>query len=683
MIKQIRPSIGITAFVLSLSGAASAATFLFGSSFTYDEALRSWPEAVVVGDVSGDGRDDAVLATSDYADPMKAYRLFIYAQTMQGTLAAPIQLPYLGTVGTLQLRMQMADVNNDGIKDIVVGHDQGITVFIALGNMRFAVTKTELPGPLSSLAVADLDRDGNVDIVRQAYNDSALSVLIGDGTGAFRSIPGPLAHAAWHQSFEIGDVTGDGLLDLVFTNQISLTVYPGKGTGDFMTPREYAYPDEEPRGFSSVAITDMNHDGRSDVLTTTSGNPPNAKIWIYTQAVDGSLSQPQVWTTYDMPEALMIADLDRNGYQDLLMMHAGWYRLGIYFQGRQGFAPEIGAWVPYATHYNQDGLTTGDLDSDGCTDVAIADYNHGLLALHGKNCYEPWAMANHHDGDFDGDGIADILWHNTATGASVIWKSGNSATQIPMAKVTDTNWTIAGAGDFNGDGKSDVLWHHLVTGANTLWRSGDDKQSLKLAPVNLSWEVVGIGDFDGNGNDDILWRRKNSGANAIWEGGNQSNARSVTSVTDLSWKVAGVGDFDGNGKADILWRHIGDGRNALWRNADYDNNQAVATMPDLGWQVAGLGDFDNDAHADILWHHAFDGRSAIWYSANDATSRVLTRRTNSSWKVSGIGDFANDGHSDILWRNSLTGANTIWRDANSTTLKGVSAVTNMNWKIMR
>jgi hypothetical protein len=42
--------------------------------------------------------------------------------------------------------------------------------------------------------------------------------------------------------------------------------------------------------------------------------------------------------------------------------------------------------IPYASSYENDGLAVGDLDSNGCKDLAIVDYNHGLVVLYGRNC---------------------------------------------------------------------------------------------------------------------------------------------------------------------------------------------------------------------------------------------------------------------------------------------------------
>lgn len=686
MNKQIRQLALVGAFAFfTVSGPASAARFGYKSLAVYGDASGSWPDAVVVGDVTGDGRDDAVLATAEYFNPAKDFNLFIYAQTAQGTLAPPVQLPYLGTVTGFGVRLQMADLNNDGIKDIVVGHDLGLTVFISLGNRRFKTSSIIAPGQLYALAAADINGDGNIDVVKQGY-EGDLSILLGNGKGELGPVRKFAASAAWHQAFRIADVTADALPDLIFANQTSLTIHPGKGNGDFAPPRKFPYPGTDTRGFSSLAIADVNHDGRKDILAATAANLPTSKIWIYEQAVDGRLSSPRTIPSFDMPEALSVADLDRDGYQDVFTMHGGWYRIGFYLQGRSGLAPEVLTFSPqylHATHFNQDGMATGDLDGDGCTDTAIADNRDGLDVVHGQNCYEPWTMANGHHGDFDGDGKSDILWHDTASGASTIWRSGNSAEQIPMVQVTDTRWVIAGIGDFNGDGKSDVLWHHATTGANALWRSGDYSQSTSLTRINnLAWEIVGIGDFDGNGKDDILWRQKYTGANAVWGGGSYNNAWNLSAVTDPDWKVVGVGDFDGNQKADVLWRHRADGRNAIWRGAVHSDNQAISAISNTAWQVAGVGDFDKDGRSDILWRLGLNGQIAIWHSANVASNRTLTQVTDLRWKIAGVGDYDHDGRSDIFWRHA-DGTNVIWRDGNFSTRRAVTGITDMDWKAIK
>ena len=59
--------------------------------------------------------------------------------------------------------------------------------------------------------------------------------------------------------------------------------------------------------------------------------------------------------------------------------------------------------------------------------------------------------------DYDGDGRSDMFWRNTTTGANTIWKSGNAATPLAVASVTNQGWHVAGIGDFDGDGSRRLL----------------------------------------------------------------------------------------------------------------------------------------------------------------------------------------------------------------------------------
>ena len=276
-------------------------------------------------------------------------------------------------------------------------------------------------------------------------------------------------------------------------------------------------------------------------------------------------------------------------------------------------------------------------------------------------------------GDFNGDGLSDILWRNRDNGRNAIWRSGNSATPQAVSTVDSQAWKVAGVGDFNGDRISDILWRNSSDGRNSIWRSANWATPQTVSTVAVqAWKVAGIGDFNGDGTSDILWRNSDGGRNAIWRSGNSTMPQAVSTVDSQTWKVAGVGDFNGDGISDILWRNSIDGRNSIWRSANWATAQAVSTVASQAWQVAGIGDFNGDGISDILWRNMVDGRNSIWRSANSSTILLVSTMAGQAWKVAKVGDFDGDGRADILWRND-DGANAIWRSANSATPLGVAA----------
>lgn len=672
----------------SLPWTTNAAGFGFKPYLVYDEAVTVRPYAVAIADVSGDGRADAILGSSfdEFSDALNC-TLFIYAQKSNGSLAAPAIVHYHANKALCNLpHLETADLNHDGIQDIIVGRDKGISVLVARGQLKFDVWETDLPGDWQlSMASGDLNNDGHTDLAWHEVSGN-LSILLGDGRGRLqlaRTITGIIGGGLVPK---IGEVTGDRWNDLVLApTTTELFVLPGLGDGSF--GQRQTYIAGNPSWFAhhpAPVITDVNFDGRNDVVKALPRNAPNNGHLIYLGGPNGGLTTPYMISMeewWEGPEGTIAADLDHNGYPDFLSFHGGFSLLSFRLQGPDGLSSPKGVSIPYSSHFPYDAVASGDLNGDGCIDVAAAGYHIGLIVLHGQNCYEPPTTAVHREGDFDGDGRSDVLWHNAATGNSVIWRSGDATAQIPMARVGDVRWEISGIGDFNGDGKSDVLWRHNVTGSNSLWYSGDHQQSVALPRVsNLAWRIVGTGDFDHDGKSDILWREVYSGANVIWNQlthGKGWNVRSVASA----WKVVGVGDFDGNGTADILWRHVLSGQNAIWKNGDFQNQQPIDSVTDTQWQVSQLGDFDHDGSTDILWRHASNGRNVIWLKGNSARYQSIGSVTDLSWKISGVGDYNADGRADILWRNKRTGSNVIWRDANYRSIQSIAQVTNMSWSV--
>ena len=80
-------------------------------------------------------------------------------------------------------------------------------------------------------------------------------------------------------------------------------------------------------------------------------------------------------------------------------------------------------------------------------------------------------------------------------------------------------WSIVGTGDFNGDGMGDILWQD-ISGNVAIWEMNGttvlNQNSSFVGNVASQWSIKGTGDFNGDGKADILWQ-DTSGNVAIWE----------------------------------------------------------------------------------------------------------------------------------------------------------------------
>src|SRR5437762_4069103 len=212
--------------------------------------------------------------------------------------------------------------------------------------------------------------------------------------------------------------------------------------------------------------------------------------------------------------------------------------------------------------------------------------------------------------------------------------------------VADQNWQVAGVGDFDGDGKADILWRNRATGDNYIYLM--DGLSIKAGEGYLrqvadqSWQVAGVGDFDGDGKADILWRNRATGDNYIYlmDGLSiKAGEGYLRQVADQSWQVAGVGDFNGDGKSDTLWRNGATGENYLYPmngTTILGTEGYLRTVADTAWQVKGTGDYDGDGKADVLWRHATSGENYLYPmdgTAIKASEGYLRSVPQPNWQI--------------------------------------------------
>ncbi len=221
-------------------------------------AQRDWQvSGCKIGDVHAfdmdrDGDLDVAVSAAAFCGGGNGQPLFLLHNAGDGTFARVTQ----HTLSTFTTFVTHADIDNDGIADLVTNSGfNGIEVSLGNGDGTFGTPLTSVTerGPLS-IAVADFNRDGNLDLATsnlgQNKGQSTVSVLIGFGDGGF--FPAVHYESAYDPALSnarritAGDIDGDGDLDLMTGNWSSrdVSVYRNRGDGTFDRQLRYGTGDE-------------------------------------------------------------------------------------------------------------------------------------------------------------------------------------------------------------------------------------------------------------------------------------------------------------------------------------------------------------------------------------------------------------------------------------------------------
>ena len=442
--------------------------------------------SIAFADVDGDGDQDLLISGLNAANHKIAK---LYKNSGLGNFSEILDTPF---EGVFYSSIAFSDVDSDGDQDVLIAglNSSGgeiAKLYTNDGEGNFTeVTSTPFEGVFfSSIAFADVDGDGDQDVLIAGSNSSAAKIIklyTNDGEGNFSEVPGTPFEGVFFGSIAFADVDGDDDSDVLITGLTSSSsiskLYKNDGKGNFIevtgTPFE---------GVSSGSITfgDVDGDGDQDVLISGTNDSGYPSLKLYTNDSQGNFTEVKN-TPFEKINtgSIPFADVDGDGDQDILIIGSSLSRISakLYINDGSGnfyLSPEpdfAAAWA--------NSIAFTDVDGDGDQDVLITGRNSGgissiLYSNNGSGVFSA-ASGNGFEGvyrssiafsDVDRDGDQDVLITGQNSLDTYISKLYTNDGEGNFTEVLDTpfegvaNSSIAFA-DVDGDGDEDVL----ITGHN-------------------------------------------------------------------------------------------------------------------------------------------------------------------------------------------------------------------------
>jgi RHS repeat-associated protein len=648
----------------------------------------------------------------------------------------------LTTIGATPFGNEMADLNGDGNLDLVTSNGgtnpQGLSVLLGNGDGTFSARSIAGNTAWGNvLRIADITGDGKLDAIGAA--SSSLRYMAGNGDGTFGALVTVSTGVSGSEptTLTVADFDGDGDLDVASANafDVAISILLNNGDGTFATPlviSDLADQMQNPR----MTAGDLDGDDDADlVLVGQDASQVNGSAMVLLNNGNGSFAAPTVTAIISNPSAIRADDLDGDGDDDLVVAGPNFFSSTL--DTLQVIRSDAGALVSVQTaglvksqfpnlrltdlDNDQDldivsvsqnsaastflnngsgtfgtrndfaigmqafSASTGDLNGDGFTDVAIGDIVNNTqanaLVLLGRgdgtfdrptdftDAAQDVALA-----DFDGDGDLDLAattynFENDAPALGVALGNGDGTFQSPVysdAGVINVRSIVTG--DFNGDTFPDVVYSITDNfGQQSLARlrlgNGD---GTFAAGVNFT---LGEGiahlvaaDFNGDGDLDLAASRSYSGfSNVPFEitllfGNGDGTFAAAVDVNILNSRAERIaaGDLDGDDDIDLV---VGTGFNArvvvLMNNGDGTFADAVGLNANYTQTALALADIDNDDDLDIISALGSGQAAVVHRNAGNGTfpsSSTITGSTSEGALL--VVDVTGDGNVDLITEGS-------------------------------
>lgn len=422
------------------------------------------PAELTAADVNGDGKPDLITA-----NPNDNSVSVLLGNGLGGFVSA-------GVVGGLNkpVAPAAADFNGDGLVDLAVPNNGSSTVTILLGQGKGKF----LAGPVlttgnspTAIAVGDFNGDGKPDFATTSGGFGHLDVTLNTGNGTFA------AKANWATGFcanslAVADFNHDDIPDIAIGCAFpagEVNILLGVGDGTFPTFTTYNPGNQSPR---TIAVGDVNGDGNMDVVTANDGFVNNS-VTVLTGNGDGTLNTGDVFAASIQPLGIAVGDFNRDGLADVAATNTG-------LPAPKPWGGPVGVVTvllsngdgsvngsPGLAVQGAGGVATGDLTGDGLTDLAVVTNgsHRGFYVFPGLGnglfgdriaspvIDGPSLLAVGH---FNADPLLDVAIIANQQ-VSVLLGTGGGQFAAPTAYATVGTPKFLAVADVNGDQQADLV----------------------------------------------------------------------------------------------------------------------------------------------------------------------------------------------------------------------------------